>query len=343
MHERLDLATATHLVEIVLAGVEREFPNYVLGLLNSEKDLERPRDRTPAFFGCFDWHSAVHSHWTLVRLRRLFPEAAWAEEVDTVLERRLSDENLAGEVRFLERPGNERFELPYGLAWLLQLDAEFREIGRPPEGLEALATIARDRLLEYVERLPFPVRSGEHSQSAFAMGLAFDWAVDVDDHEFRGAIERRALEFHGADVNGPLFAEPSGYDFVSPCLAEADLVRRMMDQIEFANWLTEFLPDVPTSDSKTVWLSPVVCPDPSDGKLSHLDGLNLSRAWMLDGMAHGLPADDPRIATLLAAAAEHGSAGLDAVTGEFYAGAHWLPSFAVYLLTRRGIREPAND
>ena len=347
MHERLDIATATRFVRIVLDGVEREYPNHVMRLLTDDGDLAPPRLQTPAFFGCFDWHSAVHSHWTLLRLRRRFPAAEWAAVVEEVLERRLSREHLAAEHVFLAEPRNASFELPYGLAWLLQLGGELREAvgnddtelaersARWLASLEPLERLCRNRLLSWLRALPFPIRSGQHGQSAFSLGLFLDWARAVGDDEAAEAVAARTRALHAEDVDGPLAYEPSAYDFLSPCLAEADLFRRVADGSAFAVWLNRFLPGVPHDGSP--WLEPVTCPDPSSGKLSHLDGLNLSRAWMLDGIAHALPAGDERLPALLAAASEHGSRGLDAVTGEHYAGAHWLPSFAVYLLTRRGI------
>jgi hypothetical protein len=344
----LEARHADRFVEIVLGGIEREYPNHVSLSIERDGDLAPPRELTPAFHGCFDWHSAVHSHWTLVRLRRVRPDAEWRDAVDAVLDRRLSSENLAAEQAFLAAERNRRFECPYGLAWLLQLAAELLEgeaagcarSATLRARLEPLEQLARARLLEWVTTLPFPVRSGQHPQSALAMGLAFDWARTAGDAAFAQELARRARDFHEEDRDAPLAYEPSGWDFVSPCLAEADLLRRVMQPDEFASWLRLFLPDL-APESGTSWLRPVTCPDGSDGKLSHLNGLNLSRAWMLDGIAHGLPDNDPLVPPLLATAAEHGSAGLPSVTAEHYAGAHWLPTFATYLLTRRGIAASA--
>jgi hypothetical protein len=333
----LDESTAAEFAAIVLDGIEREYPNQITTLLTRAKDLVGPQERTPAFFGCFDWHSAVHSHWTLVRLRRRFPDAGFVGDVNEALAGRLSAENLAAELRFLTRAGNERFELPYGLAWLLQLCAELRETDALTTAMRPLEQLARDRMESYALRLPRPVRSGEHSQSAFAMGLALDWASVAEDDALTETLAQRARAFHERDVDAPLAYEPSGYDFVSPSLASADLLRRVMDEQEFGAWLTCFLSSLPT-EGDGAWLAPVGCADPSDGKLSHWNGLNLSRAWMLDGIASGLPHDDSRRAALSACAAAHLDAGLPSVTGEHYMGSHWLPSFATYALSRRGVR-----
>jgi hypothetical protein len=340
----LEPRLADRFVAIVLAGIEREYPNHVSLSLERDGDLAPPRRLTPAFHGCFDWHSAVHSHWTLVRLRRLRPDDDWGGDVEAALDRRLTDENVSAEFAFLAADRNRRFECPYGLAWLLQLAAELRECeaggcarsATCRARLNPLERLARDRLFDWAAALPFPIRSGQHPQSALAMGLALDWARIVGDAEFGQLLARRTREFHEEDRDAPVAYEPSGWDFLSPCLAEADLLRRVMQADEFAAWLRLFLPRLDAT-SGTSWLRPVACPDAGDGKLSHLNGLNLSRAWMLDGIAHGLPENDELVPPLLATAAEHGAAGLPAVTGEHYAGAHWLPTFATYLLTRRGI------
>ena len=177
---------------------------------------------------------------------------------------------------------------------------------------------------------------GEHSQTAFAFGLILDWARTVGDGEMTSLVEKRSRDYYFADRDCPMAYEPSGQDFLSPCLAEADLMRRVLTQREFAAWLGAFLPRLPR-DGSTSWLRPAVVTDPTDGKLAHLDGLNLSRAWMLEGIVAGLPSDDPRIPSLRAAAAAHRASGLRSVTGEHYEGGHWLGSFAVYLVTGRGL------
>jgi hypothetical protein len=309
--------------------------------VNSDADVRPPRELTPAFYGCFDWHSAVHGHWTLARAIHLFPEAPWADEARDVLRQNLTERNLKTEAEYFRAPGHEGFERPYGLAWLLQLTGELREVKdvhamNGARWLEPLETIAVHRLCTWLHKLTHPIRSGEHSQTAFAIGLVLD---HVRANRMRGWEEMfvsRSRAFYERDVNAPLVYEPSGHDFLSPVLAEADLMRRVMTRGEFAQWLRAFLPQIPEKGSSD-WLRPARSSDPSDGKLSHLDGLCLSRAWMLEGIAHALPAEDARRPALLACADAHARAGLGAIEAAHYAGAHWLGSFAVYLLTRRGI------
>jgi hypothetical protein len=329
-------------VQLALAGISRHYPYHLVHVVNSDADARPPRELNPAFCGCFDWHSAVHSHWALVRSLRLFPGATWADEVHSALAKSLTESNLAREADYFRAPGREGFERPYGLAWLLQLAAELREWSEDSDSqswctwLAPLESVAVERLSAWLPKLSHPIRSGEHSQTAFAMGLALDWSRTVANRDFESLLIARVHDFHGHDVNAPLAYEPSGHDFLSPALAEADLMRRVMDGTEFASWLARFLTQIPT-DGSTAWLMPVRSTDASDGKLAHLDGLNLSRAWMLEGIADALPVSDARRASLLASAKQHREAGLGAITAAHYAGAHWLGSFAVYLLTRRGI------
>ena len=206
--------------------------------------------------------------------------------------------------------------------------------------LEPLEREAARRLADWLPKLTHPVRVGEHSQTAFALALALDWARAADDRGLRRLVRARTEDYYGQDRDCPLAYEPSGQDFLSPCLAEADLLRRVREPHDFAAWLDRFLPDIPAQPATpggTGWLEPAVVSDPRDGKLAHLDGLNLSRAWMLEGIAAGLPAGDDRRPVLRETARRHRAAGLAAVTGEHYAGGHWLASFATYLVTERGL------
>ena len=211
--------------------------------------------------------------------------------------------------------------------------AEWRETLRPME--DAIV----GRVLGWLPRLSYPVRLGTHNQTAFAFGLMLDYARQVGNTELEAALVAKSVEFHLQDTNCPLSYEPSGEDFLSPCLMEADLMRRVLPQAEYASWLTDFLPGLPT-DGSGDWLAPGIVLDPSDGKLVHLDGVNLSRAWALEGIAAALPDDDPRRAGLLAAAEIHRDTGVAAVSDAHYEGSHWLASFATYLTTRRGITGP---
>lgn len=334
----LNAEAAESIARMALAGLHREYPNQVALVLSSGADARPPRELTPAFFGCYDWHSAVHSHWCLVRLARCFPEASWAGAAIGAVSESLTKSNLSAELSYLSGSGREGFERPYGLAWLLQLSAELLEWDDSTanawnRNLAPLVELAISRMSRWLDRLQFPIRSGEHSQSAFAMGLSLDYASASSDGEFAALIERRALDFHFDDVDGPLYYEPSGHDFLSPCLAEADLMRRVLAENEFSSWLRSFLPVLQVTDD---FLDPIDTPDCSDGKIAHLVGLNLSRAWMLDGIGNGLADDDRRRTALLKAASQHRHAGLSAIAADNYALSHWIGSFAVYLTTERG-------
>lgn len=336
-----DATVAARFAALALDCVHREYPNKIAHVLNGDADVRAPRDLTPAFYGCYDWHSSVHGHWLLVRLARTFPAAPFARHAMAEVARSLTAPNVAAEVRYLNGAGRVSFERPYGLAWLLQLAAELREwdtesTGRFSATLKPLEKAARDRLAGWLPKLTHPIRIGEHDQTAFSLGLVLDWARTARDGEMQSLVISRTRDFYAADRDCPIAYEPSGQDFLSPCISEADLMRRVLDPPAFANWLKGFLPGIPT-DGRPDWLAPGVVTDPSDPKLAHLDGLNLSRAWMLEGIASGLPASDPRLAAIRAAAALHRERGLAAVTGEHYEGGHWLGSFATYLATGRGL------
>jgi hypothetical protein len=342
-----DAGAAQRFAKLALACVHKEYPNKIAHSMNSDADVAPPRKLTPAFYGCYDWHSSVHGHWLLARLARTFPDAPFAAGARAALQQSLTEANIAQEVAYLKAEGRASFERPYGLAWLLQLGQELREWAKAePNGLpdklsanlRPLEQAAAERLKAWLPKLSHPVRIGEHDQTAFALGLMIDYARDTGDRDFLSLLTARARDFYARDRNCPLAYEPSGEDFLSPCLAEADVMRRVLPPNEFAAWLTGFLPQVPKNGS-AAWLRPEKSTDPSDPKLGHIDGLNLSRAWMLEGIASGLPKNDPRLPALESCATGHRRAGLASVTGEHYEGGHWLGSFAVYLVTRRGIRE----
>ena len=351
---RFDVTAAGRFAALALDCLHKEYPNKIAHVLNGDQDVKPPRELTPAFYGCYDWHSSVHGHWLLVRLLRTFPSAPFAASARAALAQSLTPDNIKGEVAYMNGPGRTAFERPYGLAWLLQLAAELREWNDPQAQqwsatLKPLEDAAAARLRDWLPKLTSPVRIGEHDQTAFSFGLAWDWAAIAHDQSMTDLLRERIGVFYLDDRNCPVNYEPSGQDFLSPCLAEADLVRRVLPPDRFAAWLKTFLPEIdarggnrmgarqlPTAP--TGWLKPAVVTDPSDPKLAHLDGLNLSRAWMLEGIASGLPANDSRRQMLLDVARLHREAGLRAVTGEHYEGGHWLGSFAVYLVTERGLK-----
>ena len=336
-----DIKAAERFANLALGCVHKEYPNHISHTLNSDADAAPPRKLTPAFYGCYDWHSSAHGHWLLVRLVRTFPDAPFVQAAREALLQSLTAENTKQEAAYLRGEGRASFERPYGLAWLLQLVAELREWDDPQAkevaaNLHPLEQVALERLNNWLPKLSNPVRIGEHDQTAFALGLMLDYARMAGDEKFAALVLSKTKQFYLSDKNCPLAYEPSGEDFLSPCLGEADLMRRVLPSQEFARWLRTFMPQISTSGNLK-WLQPVVSPDPSDPKLAHLDGLNLSRAWMLEGIAAGLPKGDNRLPMITGAAEEHKRAGLAAVTGEHYEGGHWLGSFAVYLVTRRGI------
>jgi hypothetical protein len=337
----IDPALADRFSRLALDCVTQEFPNKISRTTDTAEEIGRPKDLFPAFYGCFDWHSAVHGHWLLVRLLRdgNLDAAAQAEAI-AKLEANLNTQTIAGELANFQRTARGSWERPYGWAWLLQLTAELREWDSPDakRWLAALEPLEADIVAatkDWLPKLAYPIRLGTHNQSAFALTLMYDWAIVADDAEFKTLIENRSRNFHGADVNCPLAYEPSGEDFLSPCLMEADLMRRVLPQYEFTQWLSAFLPTIPT-DGSADWLAPAIVLDASDGKLVHLDGVNSSRAWNLFNIARALPDDDPRRASLVAAAEIHRDAGVEAVSDEHYSGSHWLASFATYLMTDRG-------
>src|SRR6266403_1873994 len=282
---QFDAKAAERFARLALACVTKEYPNKIAHVLNSDVDVAPPRKLTPAFCGCYDWHSSVHGHWLLVRLLRTFPDAPFAKPARDALRKSLTAENLKQEATYLRGEGRASFERPYGLAWLLQLCAELREWDDDQSremlaNLEPLEDAAVERLTKWLPKLSYPVRIGEHDQTAFGLGLMLDYARGKGDEPFTKLVSDSARKFFLADKNCPLSYEPSGEDFLSPCLAEADVMRRVITQKEFAAWLKDFLPQIPMKATPD-WLTVAVSPDPSDPKLAHLDGLNLSRAWLL--------------------------------------------------------------
>ncbi len=316
-------------VRLALACIRREYPNQVALRLNGDADLRLPRELTPAFYGCYDWHSAVHAHWLLARA--VHHGSALADECRRALAESLTAENVARELLHLDsRP---TFERPYGLAWVLALHHELaasKDWALVPLGrvLRPLAMLAGARLSAWLVTLHRPIRSGVHSQTAFSLGLFLDWSRATETDGTTAFITRRVLDYHGEDRDLPLHLEPSGEDFLSPSLGTADLMSRVLGPEDFATWLTTALPNLTDAD-----LTPVSVMDESDGRLAHLDGLNLSRAWMLKTIGKALPEGDPRRPRLEAFGQEHAEAGLSAIAGRPYEGAHWLGTFAAYLIT----------
>ncbi len=306
-------ALARRFARLALGCVTREFPSNPAHVLESAKDLRRPRDLHPAFYGCYDWHSAVHGHWLLAWLLRRFPALPQAHAMRRVLAAHLSERNLRAEGRYLEtHPG---FERPYGWAWLLKLACELPEHG----ALRALAELVEQRYLHWLPRQAHAIRSGTHVNTAFALALALDYARRFGRTRFEKALVEKSLQYYAGDRACPAAWEPGGNDFLSPCLVEADLMRRAHPR--FTRWFVAFLPRLPAS-----LRAPVSSGDRSDGQLAHLDGLNLSRAWCL----YALSRFSARRQPLRECADRHLRAGLASIESGHYAGEHWLASFAAY-------------
>ncbi len=340
------VASLAELARRALANIGREYPNHPQYLLTEDADAVPPRVLHPVFFGCFDWHSAVHTHWLLVRLVNTDPALELRQEIVAELTRSFEPAKLAVEAEYLrKRPA---FERPYGIAWLALLEAEIRASGEPAargwaHALGPLAAVGRDNVRRWLAGLRYPVRSGTHDQTAFALTLLFDAARDTGDTALLGLVRNTTIELYGADTDAPLRFEPSGEDFLSPALMEADLMRRVLAPADFAAWLTRFLPGIPER-TDAAWLPCAEVRDEADGKLVHLHGLNLSRAWNLHNLAAALPPSDRRAGVLHDAADRHEAEGLGATLGmQHYAGDHWLPTFAGYLLNARGLTAPGRE
>jgi len=309
----LAIEQASTLAALPLACVQREYPNKIDHVLHGAPDVQSPRALHPAFYGCFDWHSAVHGHWTLARLLRRFPQLPEAAAIRAVLDANLTAENLAAERAYLQlRPAFERM---YGWAWLLELATELRGTPWAP-ALQPLVDEVVERTCAFLPKQTYPIRSGVHPNTAFALALALDHARAARDARLEAIVVERALTYFADDADYPAYLEPGGEDFFSPALLEADLMRRVLGA-DFARWLRAFLPrGLPASLATPAHVS-----DRSDPKLAHLDGLNLSRAWCLRALGFDEAAD------------VHAREGLAHVTTGDYAGEHWLATFAVYLTT----------
>ena len=336
---------AQRFADLALACVHQEYPNKISHTMSGDADVKPPRELFPAFYGCFDWHSSVHAHWLLTRLLRLYPDAEFAAATRAALAQSFAAGNIEQEVNYFLADGRAAFERPYGIAWYFQLMAELRGWDNPAakqwqENLQPLEAVLLERTTDWLGKLAYPIRTGEHSQTAFAFGLMADWAVQSGNVAFFGLLKAKSMDFYADDRACPLNYEPSGQDFLSPCIAEANLTRRFLSREDYAGWLRAFLRGMRTQTGSK-WLPLATVTDRSDGKLAHLDGLHLSRAWMLEGMATALDPDNPIRNQLELAASSHRKAGLAAVTGEHYAGGHWLGSFATYLVTNRGIKNDA--
>ncbi|HEY5936209.1 MAG TPA: DUF2891 domain-containing protein [Kofleriaceae bacterium] len=329
--ETLTQAQASQLAKLPLGCLRRELPNKLDHVVITARDVRRPKRLHPAFYGCLDWHSSVHGHWMLVRLLRTFPALPEAGEIRKTLRLTLTAKNLAAERSyFVARLG---FERPYGWSWLLQLATELHgwddaDGKKWAASLQPLVDAVIGSYLDYFPKQTYPVRTGVHANTAFGLTFALDHARAVKHAELEKLVVERALTYYGKDVDYPAAWEPSGEDFFSPALIEADLMRRVLAPPKFEAWLRGFFPKgLPPALAK-----PAIVSDRSDPKLAHLDGLNLSRAWCLRSVASVLGPADPLRKQLATAAEAHAREGLAHVATGHYTGEHWLASFAIFLL-----------
>jgi len=340
----LSPALAARFARIALDNIGREYPHKLDHVLGGPGDARTPRALHPSFHGSYDWHSCVHMHWLLATLYRRFPELPLRPAIAATFDRNLAPAAIEAEVAYLGTPHNASFVRTYGWAWLLKLAHELAE-GAPADPdvarwSVAIAPLARAfgaRWLDFLPRTQYPVRYGIHPNSAFGFAFALDHARFAGAAELERALVAKALGWYAADRDGPAAWEPSGADFLSPVLVEADLMRRVLDAPAFSRWLDAFLPGLARGEPATLF-APVPVSDRGDPQIVHLDGLNLSRAWCFAGIARALPAGDPRAPLLAAAAGRHLDAGMTGLDSDDFVGAHWLASFAAHALIVASIR-----
>ena len=321
---------ANILAELPLACLQTEYPNKLGQTLNTKDDISEPHGLHPAFYGCFDWHSAVHGHWSLVKLLKIFPHLEKADLIRSKLLENISEKNIMEEVRYFQKTYNKSYERTYGWAWLLKLAEELHTWDDPlarnlEKNLQPLTDSIVQMYLAFLPKLRYPIRVGEHTNTAFGLAFAWDYATTTNHETLKIAIESKAKEFYLNDINCPLTWEPGGYDFLSPCFEEIDLMRRILSIDDFDKWVSNFVPQL-KEDHFEIEVGEVS--DRTDGKLVHLDGLNFSRAWVMYGLADQYP----EYKHLNNVANDHILYSLPNLVNDSYEGGHWLGSFAIYAL-----------
>ena len=326
-----DEKKAEYLYHFAYECIDQEYPNKTGHVLGDDSYLQPPRVMHPAFYGCFDWHSSVHGHWTLVKILTEFPDFKYRDEIIKKLKNNITEENILQEVAYFDDEHNTTYERTYGWAWLLKLDEALREWDDPvalelQANLSPLVDLLSDKFGDFLTKLIYPIRIGEHSNIAFGMSFTYDWAKKYDT-ALAIQIERKAKEYYITDCDCPLSWEPGGFDFLSPCLQEASIMLKVLHEKEFKQWLKKFLPKFEKHPEKYLEIAKVT--DRSDGKLAHLDGLNFSRAWCLYEMGYALNSQQ-----LIDFADAHFNYSYEKMDSGEYAGAHWLASFATYALIK---------
>tara|TARA_R110000796_G_scaffold88850_3_gene191840 strand:+ start:51860 stop:52963 length:1104 start_codon:yes stop_codon:yes gene_type:complete len=326
----LTFKEANRLASLPLECLQVEYPNKLNQSLNDSTNIGAPKELHPAFYGCYDWHSSVHGHWSLVSLLKQFPSLHEAATIRKKLIANISKEHIQQEVAYFELTGNASYERTYGWAWILKLAEEIHTWNDPlardlENNLQPLTDLIVSSYIEFLPKLNYPIRVGEHTNTAFGLSLALDYGQTLQNDALIDSIKKCAIRFYSEDSNCPLNWEPSGFDFLSPCLEEANLLRRIYNLKDFKIWFDKFLPDLTRPEFQ---LEPGKVSDRTDGKLVHLDGLNFSRAWCLYGIAETLP----EYSHLKIIANEHISYSLPNIVDDNYSGTHWLGSFALYAL-----------
>ncbi len=332
----LNAEQAQRLLHLPLQCIGQEYPNKPGQTLTADVDLKSPHELHPAFYGCFDWHSSVHGHWSLVFLLSEFPDLPETDTIVQLLKQHISAENIAVEMDFFSLEQHKTFERMYGWAWLLKLAEQLQNWDHPAaselsENLEPLAELLADRYIEFLPKLLYPVRVGTHTNTAFGLSFAYDYALASGHDSLKAVIEDSARRLYLKDRGCPLGWEPSGYDFLSPCLEEAALMSKVLNNQEFSEWIVNFLPML---SDPGFYIDPGKVTDRTDGLLVHLDGVNFSRAWCF----YQLAGADPGLAHLKRLGDEHIMYSLENITDDHYEGGHWLASFALYALRMRNLR-----
>ncbi|MCP5053308.1 MAG: DUF2891 domain-containing protein [bacterium] len=333
----LDNPRASKFAAMAMKCIEKEYPNKLSHVMNDAKEVLNPKTLHPTFYGCFDWHSSVHGHWMLIRLLKLFPNLPQSKEIRNALNRNITTENIKQEVAYLHQKSRKSFERTYGWAWLLKLVEELYNWNDKDgkKWLKNLAPLEEEIIKRYIEFLPkqtYAIRTGVHPNTAFGIAFALDYARTAKNKPLEELLIERSYYYYHKNTNYPANWEPGGEDFFSPSLMAASLMQRVLKPQDFAQWFHAYLPQ--TKEGKP-WslMEPAIVTDRSDGKLVHLDGLNLSRAWCMKRIANGLPKNDKARNALLKSAHNHTTDALKNIHSGDYAGEHWLASFAVYLLT----------
>lgn len=328
----LSLSQANALLELPLSCLQTEYPNKLGQVLGDSLDIASPKSLHPSFYGCFDWHSAVHGHWSAIKLVKDFPDLSKSQLIIDLVKENLTRENIQQELNYFLKKNNTSYERTYGWAWLLKLSEELHTWDSPlardlESNLQPLTDLIVERYIDFLPKLHYPIRVGEHTNTAFGLSFALDYALVVHNLDLSNAIKKRAREFYFNDCNCPLNWEPSGYDFLSPCLEEINLMSKVLDSSEFLKWLKLFYPDLLLDDFN---IEVGIVSDRSDGKLVHLDGLNFSRAWVMYSLSNNFN----ELKHLRILADTHVNYSLPNLVGDSYEGGHWLASFAIYALDK---------